>query len=149
MTFTDPPIAPGIELLTSLAAAWTALERRLTGRLGALCGISLVEYTMLRTLAGSANGRASRVEIARTVGLTPSAITRALRPLEQRKVVATVRNERDARLALATLTPEGADLVAHATEVVAEEMAAVLGRSPRAARRLDDLAALLDELARA
>jgi len=40
------------------------------------------------------------VDLAAAVGLTPSAVTRALRPLEKLGCVATQKSERDARRSL-------------------------------------------------
>jgi len=144
----EPPTDPGQQLALVLAAASTAVERRLDAQLGSVRGISLAEYRLLRALADAPDERASRVDLARRVGLTPSGVTRALRPLEGVGYVATVKNERDARLALASLTGAGRQLVATASEVIDEVMASVLERSPLSRERHADLVALLGELAR-
>ena len=138
-----------IDLVLDLAAAWTAVERRASSALSAIRGISLAEYRLLAALAAAPGGRASRVDLARAVGLTPSAVTRALRPLEELGMVATVKHERDARQALATLTPAGRDLVADATGVLADTVAEVLASSPGVAGHRAELRTLLGELARA
>jgi DNA-binding MarR family transcriptional regulator len=142
----DDETAEGLVL--RLAAAWGAVERLLNGQLGSVRGISFGEYRLLRALATSPRSRASRVALAGAVGLTPSAVTRALRPLEARGLVSTVKHDRDARLALATLTPAGAELLDDAAGVVRDAMTVVLDRSPRVATKHAELAALLDELAR-
>jgi len=51
------------------------------------------------------------VDLAAAVGLTPSAVTRALRPLEELGCVDTQKSERDARRSLASLTAAGAELL--------------------------------------
>ena len=137
-----------IDLVLELAAAWTAVERRASSALSAIRGISLAEYRLLAALAAAPGGRASRVDLARAVGLTPSAVTRALRPLEDLGMVATVKHERDARQALATLTPAGAELVADATGVLADTVAEVLAAAPQVAAQRAELRTLLAELAR-
>lgn len=138
-----------IDLVLELAAAWTAVERRASSALSAIRGVSLAEYRLLAALAAAPGGRASRVDLARAVGLTASAVTRALRPLEDLGIVATVKHERDARQALATLTPAGGELVADATGVLADTLADVLASSPQVAAHRAELRALLGELARA
>lgn len=138
----------GRELVDALASAWGAIERRIGGRLAAFHGISLAEYRLLQALADAPNGRASRVDLARSVGLTPSAVTRALRPLETMAVVATIKNERDARLALATLTPAGQDLVEGAASVVSDEMAELSDALPVVGAHRETVLAALHELGR-
>ena len=99
------------DLLLTLATGWGCLERRLDSALSMTRGVSFAEYRMLRVLADAPDGRLSRVDLATAVGLTPSGVTRALRPLEKLGVVATEKSERDARLALASLTRAGRELV--------------------------------------
>lgn len=140
---------PDVELLLALAAAWSAVERRVNAPLGSIRGISLAEYRLLHALAAAPGARASRVELARAVGLTPSAVTRAIRPLEALGMIETVRNERDARQAVAALTPAGVELADDATDVVRDTMAEALAHAPQVTRRRAELLDLLGELARA
>lgn len=90
------------------------IERTLDRRLSSLRGISFSEYQLIRQLAGSPGAAAARVDLAEAVGLTPSAVTRAIKPLEKLGYVTTERSDRDARRALATLTPAGQELLADA-----------------------------------
>ncbi len=90
------------------------VERRLDSALSYTRGVSFSEYRLLRTLALGHEGGAPRVELAGAVGLTPSAVTRALKPLEKMGYVKTVSNERDARQSLAQLTAGGRELLADA-----------------------------------
>ena len=137
------------ELMLGLAAAWGAVERRLNSQLGNVVGLSFAEYRLLRALSLAGPNGASRVALAGEVGLTASAVTRALRPLETRVVVSTVKHERDARLAMATLTPAGRELTADAARVVSEASADIMSRIPSLDRDRTRVAALLGELARA
>ncbi len=105
------------QLLTLLGEA-AQIERRLDRALSAIKGISFSEYQILRTLLGEPGRAASRVDLAEAVGLTPSAVTRALKPLEKLGFVETVKSDRDARQALATLTGRGLELVDDAVGVV-------------------------------
>ena len=90
------------------------IERTLDRRLANLRGISFSEYHLIRQLAASPGAAAARVDLADAVGLTPSAVTRAIKPLEKLGYVITERSERDARRALASLTPAGHELLADA-----------------------------------
>ena len=118
-------------LVLRLAAVWNRLERTLDTQLSAARGISFAEYRLLRALADAPGATASRVDLAGQVGLTPSGVTRALRPLEKLRVVRTVKSERDARLALATLTKAGRELVADASAVIDDVMGTRLRRVAR------------------
>jgi DNA-binding MarR family transcriptional regulator len=133
-------------LLLTFAAAWNRLERRLDASLGSIRGISLAEYRLLKALGDAPNSQASRVDLAQTIGLTPSGITRALRPMEKLGIVSTVKSKRDARLAIAALTPAGRELLNDASGVVDDSMRAFLERSPRASAQLEELIALLADI---
>ena len=130
----------------AVAAAWGSLERQLDGSLGAIRGVSFAEYRLLRALSEAPNGQASRIDAARSIGISASGVTRALRPLEKIGLVSTVRNKRDARLAMAKLTPAGQALVEEASGIVDETVASILKRAPKLASRLSSLSSLLDSL---
>lgn len=98
------------------------IERRLDNALSHARGISFGEYRILKALAGAADRGMMRVDLAEAVGLTASAVTRALRPLEKIGVVTTEKHERDARCSLARLTPAGQELLSDAEAVVAENL---------------------------
>ena len=135
-------------LSLNFAAAWNRLERRLDSSLGSIRGISLAEYRLLRALADAPNSQASRVDLAQAVGLTPSGVTRALRPMEKLGIVSTLKSKRDARLAIAALTPAGRELVDDASGVVDDTMKVLLQRSPKTAARLDEIIELLEDFGR-
>lgn len=130
----------------AVAAAWNNLERQLDFSLGAIRGVSFAEYRLLRAISEAPNGQASRIDAARSVGLTASGVTRALRPLEKIGLVSTVKNRRDARLAMAKLTPAGQALINEASGIVDEAVASMLERAPRLSARLSSVTSLLDSL---
>lgn len=132
----------------AFAAAWNRLERRLDHSLAAIRGISLAEYRLLRALGDAPGSQASRVDLAEAVGLTPSGVTRALRPMEKLGIVSTVKSKRDARLAIAALTPAGRELLDDASGVVDDTMQALLRRAPDLAAQADGLTDLLDDVGR-
>ena len=133
-------------LALTFADAWHRLERRLDNNLGAIRGISLAEYRLLRALGDAHDSQASRVDLAQKTGLTPSGVTRALRPMEKLGIVSTRKSKRDARLAIAALTAAGHELLADASGVVDDTMKQFLERTPKVAAKLDGLIDLLDEI---
>ncbi len=138
----------GQEFALTFAAAWNRMEKRLDNSIGSIKGISLAEYRLLHALLIAPKHRASRVDLAQAVGLTASGVTRALRPLEKLGMVSTIKSERDARLAMATLTPAGQTLVEDASGVLNDTMASILGRAPKLAAKLGPITELLDSVGR-
>ena len=120
------------------------IERRLDNALSMARGISFSEYRILKALAVAQGRGVMRVDLAEAVGLTASAVTRALRPLEKIGVVATQKHERDARCSLATLTPAGKELLSDAEQIVADGLDTI----PMKGVSLDKLAALQAELSK-
>ena len=141
-------ITPEQGLALAFAGAWNRLERRLDHSLGAIRGISLAEYRLLRALDDAPGSQASRVDLAQAVGVTPSGITRALRPMEKLGIVSTAKSERDARLAIAALTPAGREVLDDASGVVDDTMKAALKRTPQVAAHADAMTEMLEEIGR-
>jgi DNA-binding MarR family transcriptional regulator len=106
------------QLFLSIIELASRIDRRAGESLSNIKGISLAEYRLLRVLADAPDAQSSRVALADAVGLTASGVTRALIPLEKIGYVQTVRDERDARKALASLTEAGVELVRDASGVL-------------------------------
>lgn len=111
------------EFVFTLLKAASRIERRLDRVLSATKGVSFTEYHLLNELQEKHNGAATRVDLASAVGLTASAITRALKPLEKIGFVVTEKSEHDARRSIATLTPAGGELLEDAHQIVLDEIA--------------------------
>jgi DNA-binding MarR family transcriptional regulator len=135
-------------LSLAFAASWNRVEKRLDSSLGAIRGISFAEYRLLRALSDAPNSWASRVDLAHSVGLTPSGVTRALRPMEKLGYVTTAKSKRDARLALASLTPPGQDLVNDASGVVDDMMKTILERARKNPAQVGAMIELLEDFGR-
>jgi DNA-binding MarR family transcriptional regulator len=140
--------SPEQALALAFGGAWSRLEQHLDHSLGAIRGISLAEYRLLRALGDAPGSQASRVDLAQAVGLTPSGVTRALRPMEKLGIVWTVRSKRDARLAIAALTPAGREVLDDASGIVDDTMKAVLKRTPQVVRHAGAMTELLEEIGR-
>lgn len=127
----------------ALLGAANSIEARLNRVLSNVKGISFTEYFLLEQLKDCHNGAATRVDLARAVHLSPSAVTRALKPLEKIGYVNTVKGERDARQSVATLTPAGEELLKDSNALVLDEIATL--PIPRTVR--SELTDILDNLA--
>ena len=98
------------------------LERKLDRVLSCTKGVSFSEYRLLKTLSQAGPSGLSRIDLADGVGLTASAVTRALKPLEKVGLVVTERSERDARQSLAVITPAGRELLADAGNILRDNL---------------------------
>ncbi|MEM7098122.1 MAG: MarR family transcriptional regulator [Pseudomonadota bacterium] len=114
-----PDTAPHTEqtVLQILDAA-ARLERNLDSVLSNARGVSFNEYRLLRTLALSFSGDLPRIELANSLGVTASAVTRALKPMEKLGLIKTVKSERDARQNRAAITTSGRALLDDAQNVL-------------------------------
>jgi DNA-binding MarR family transcriptional regulator len=107
------------QVFTLLHAA-TRIERKLDQALSCTRGISFTEYHLLKQLQSMHSGSATRVDLARAVRLTPSAVTRALKPLEKMGMVQTEKSDRDARRSMASLTAAGIEVLKDADGIVTD-----------------------------
>jgi DNA-binding MarR family transcriptional regulator len=106
--------APHLEFFLSLNRTHAVVSRRFDAELGGLHGLGLNDLHLLCALDEAAGRRLRRVDLARSLGLTPSGVTWILRPLIKRRLVASEPSPDDARVAFAVLTPAGQRLVADA-----------------------------------
>ena len=111
-------------VFTVLAAA-SRVEGRLNRVLSNVKGVSFTEFCLLKELSQCHNSSATRVELANAVHLTPSAVTRALKPLEKIGYVHTQKGERDARQSIAALTHAGDELLRDASKLIRDEINAL------------------------
>ena len=91
-----------------LLRAHAALTRELSARLEAAHGLSLRDFDVLVQLYEAPDRRLRRIDLARSVILSPSGVTRLLEGLERSGWVAKHHCESDARVTWAVLTDAGA-----------------------------------------
>lgn len=84
-----------------------AVRRELDGRMQAAAGMSLWDYTVLRTLAGAPGRRMRMSELARATDYTPSGLTRVVGRLEAGGLVERTPCPDDGRGWVANLTADG------------------------------------------
>lgn len=98
-----------------MARAHVAAMRRFNGDLSSAHGLTLNDYEVLLHLAQAPDRMMRRVDLAKSVVLTPSGITRLLEGLERCGYVERASCESDARVTYALLTGEGYDKLRQAS----------------------------------
>ena len=108
----EPRVAretPEVQAWAQILRAHSALTRRFSTELLTMHGLTLNGYEVLLHLAHAPERRLRRVDLAESVLLTPSGITRLLDGLELERAsyVCRATSERDARVSYAVLTDRG------------------------------------------
>ncbi len=108
---------------TQLLLSLLTLQGRIGKRMGnslSMHGISLTEYLVLQCLSQAPEHRLRRIDLADSIGVTASGVTRLLNPMEKIGLVRKEATERDARVSLVALSTAGEQLLADATVTFAE-----------------------------
>lgn len=105
-------------------------EARADAELGAAHGLGLSDFAALHHLAEAPGGRLRRVDLARSLALTPSGVTRLLGPLERRGIVTREQDGTDARATFAVLTRSGKTLAKDAAHTMTRFAEGILGSLP-------------------
>lgn len=104
-------ISPTLSFFISLSRIETVLSRRLDARLG---GLGWSDFLILYALSSADGKRMRRVDLADTIGLTASGITRLLLPMEKIGLVRREAHEGDARVSYVAIAPGGEAKLAEA-----------------------------------
>ncbi|MDG2276917.1 MAG: winged helix-turn-helix transcriptional regulator [Pseudomonadales bacterium] len=110
-------------LLAYILDTASGLEREMDRALSNTRGITFREYRLVSVIAAAGSTGLPRIDLAHAVGLTASAVTRALRPLEKLGYLETARGERDAGESLAKITKGGTELLSDAQKILNEQLA--------------------------
>lgn len=94
------------KILISLASLQTKLLKQIDNQLSAH-GISFSEFLVMHHLTRVPNKTMRRIDLAESVGLSASGVTRLLNPMEKIKLVQKESNPRDARVSLVKLSEVG------------------------------------------
>lgn len=144
MTITASSLSRPLEFCLHVAKAHAALIRRFDGPLGTLHGVSFSDFILLLQLDRAPGAKLRRVDLAEKLGITPSAVTRALIPLERIGLVTRQRDLRDARVGYAVLTKAGQRVLQEAmgtAELIGEDVIPATGVA-----QLDRLSELLMQI---
>ena len=94
------------ELIIKLSNIHNHLLKRVDNQLS-VHGLSFTEFLVMYNLISSPNMMMRRIELAESIGLSASGITRLLLPMEKTGLVTKEVNSRDARVSLVMLTKTG------------------------------------------
>ena len=124
-----------------------SLEREMDRALSYTRGISFSEYRLLRALAVVFSGNSARIDLANAVGLSASAVTRALKPMEKLGYITTEKSDRDARQSRAVITSAGRELLDDAQGIL-QDLFKELPLNTRSQQEANDFRDRLSELKR-
>jgi DNA-binding MarR family transcriptional regulator len=111
---TEVPNSATLDRCIRLSRAYTNAIRRIDAKLSAVHGLSFSDFMILYHLKHAHGSRLRRIDLADQMGLTASAVTKSLLPLEKMGLVSRQSDPRDARVGYASLTPTGSQLLANA-----------------------------------
>jgi DNA-binding MarR family transcriptional regulator len=104
---TEQAIAPALKAWTRLLRGYASTTRLLSADLQETHGLTLNDFEALLVLSHAEGGRLKRVDLARSLMLTPSGITRLLQGLEDAGLVERASCSTDLRVTYAQLTEAG------------------------------------------
>jgi DNA-binding MarR family transcriptional regulator len=142
---TAPPTSPEIEAFVRLVRASASVTRRLSAQLSADHGLSINAYEALLRLARAPESRMRRVDLADSLLLTASGVTRLLDGLEREGFVRREECESDRRVSYAVLTQAGRDKLRDADRSHTRQIRELMG-AQYDEDELRQLASLLDRL---
>jgi DNA-binding MarR family transcriptional regulator len=111
----QPPTTDTVRAWTRLLRAHAATTRLLSVQLQEDHGLTLNDYEALLVLSRSEGGRMKRVDLARSLILTPSGVTRLLEGLEDAGLVERAACATDRRVTYAQLTDAGREKLVEAS----------------------------------
>jgi DNA-binding MarR family transcriptional regulator len=120
-------MSPTVETWIRFLRAHAALTRQLSARLEAEHGLTLNDYDVLVQLYFAEGHRLRRVDLARSVLLTASGITRLLDGLEKAGWVDKAHCDSDARVTYAVLTDAGTEKFEAARDMHIGDIESVFG----------------------
>ncbi len=116
------------EVVISLATLQSQFQKKIDQNLS-VHGISFSEFLVLHHLFGAVNMTMRRIDLAESVGLSASGVTRLVNPMEKNHLVQKEAHARDARVSLVQLSKTGEEMYRNALvsfEHCADELLAAL-----------------------
>ena len=127
--------ADGMAMVTSVVRAQQLLMERIDAELRPL-DLTFARYEVLQLLSFSRSGRMPMTRLGSLLQVHPTSVTSAVSRLVAQGYVERTRGDTDRRVVLAVLTPEGAEVVARATEALNGRVFAAPGLPPEEVRGL-------------
>ena len=112
---TEQLTEPAVQAWTRLVRASASTTRLLSAELQDEHGLTINDYEALLVLSRAEHGRLKRVDLARSLLLTPSGITRLLQGLEDAGLVERASCPTDLRVTYAQLTDTGREKLEEAS----------------------------------
>jgi DNA-binding MarR family transcriptional regulator len=106
-------LSPTLSFFVSLSRIETVLSRKFDAKLG---GLGFSDFLILHALSVAPDGRLRRIDLADTIGLTASGITRLLLPMEKVGLVRREAHDGDARVSYVAIAPGGLARLSEAIE---------------------------------
>ena len=97
-------ISPTLSFFISLSRIETIFSRKMDAKLG---GLGFSDFLILYALSIAPDKRLRRIDLADTIGLTASGITRLLLPMEKIGLVQREAHDGDARVSYIAIAPGG------------------------------------------
>lgn len=116
-----------LEFFMVFSSAYQQFNSSVDGNLS-IHGLSINEFMVLHQLHQATHTTMSRVDLASSVGLTASGITRLLNPLEKLHLVEKQAHARDARMSLVKLSSTGKKIYSDALKTCNHSAANFLRR---------------------
>ena len=136
---------PAVRAWTLLLRAFASTTRSLSAELQEEHGLSLNDYEALLVLSRAEGQRLKRVELARSLMLTPSGVTRLLQGLEDAGLVERAACASDLRVTYAQLTDAGREKLEAASGGHIASIRALFEEN-LASREIDSIAEILAKL---
>ena len=106
-------LSPTLSFFISLSRIETILSRKMDAKLG---GLGFSDFLILYALSVAPDKRLRRIDLADTIGLTASGITRLLLPMEKIGLVQREAHDGDARVSYIAIAPGGETKLQEAIE---------------------------------
>lgn len=106
------------EKLAFIMNLWTinsVISKKVDTCLGSIHGIGFTEFMVLFHLENTFNKTMRRIDLANSIGLTASGVTRLITPMEKIGLVEKQKNPRDARVSFVKLSSAGERILKAAT----------------------------------
>jgi DNA-binding MarR family transcriptional regulator len=107
------PLSPTLSFFISLSRIETILSRKMDAKLG---GLGFSDFLILYALSVAPEKRLRRIDLADTIWLTASGITRLLLPIEKIGLVQREAHDGDARVSYIAIAPGGTTKLQEAIE---------------------------------